>query len=242
MAFEKIFKAGCFLFLGLVTMTQEVSSQDSDADSVLIHPFPLHCNFGCPVKKGEKHPEIYPNQLFTMGLLDDGKPGHWLAYYVTTTLLKERDERRAENKDPSLSILSDTTTPTPDFFWGNKSPAWNKLLVMEERLAEEPGIANAFVITGTLRHHADVVSAETGGPSQDSLWKIISINTTAHAFVSAFIFPKGSEEAENYCSYLVDVAEIERATGLLFFPLSNLIDPVQSPDYFKNLAPHIECP
>jgi hypothetical protein len=240
MAFEKIFKAGCFLFLGLVTMTQDANSQE--ADSVLVHPFPLHCNFGCPIKKGAKHPEIYPNQLFTMGLLDDGKPGHWLAYYVTTTLLSERDERRAQNKTPSLTILSDATTPTPGFFWGNKSPAWNKLLVMEERLAEEPGIANAFVITGSLRHHTDVVSAETTDQPQGSLWKIISINTTAHAFVSAFIFPKGSEDAESYCPYLVDVDAIERETGLLFFPLSELIDPSQRPTYFKSLAPHIECP
>ncbi|WP_085899334.1 hypothetical protein [Kiloniella majae] len=271
MLFQNSFRACCFVFLKLplsklttkgptvaflavvVFTFMGISLMTSDASSILTTPFPLHCNYGCPIKKGSQKTDTDPNPLFTMGVQNDGKPGHWLAYYVTTTILKERDERRAEYNDPSLSILSDTTTSTPDFFWGNGSPAWESLLTMEERLAQEPGIAHTFVLTGLLRHYTDktlrqdptVLTGQNDSTLeinlQASLWKIISINTTAHTFVSAFIFPSGSEKAENYCPFIVDVSAIERETGFTFFPLTNQLLPEQRENHFQELHPYIEC-
>ncbi|WP_120497496.1 hypothetical protein [Kiloniella sp. EL199] len=256
MLFQKLMKTSGFFFLhhtaigllltGLIFMG--ITIMTSDASSILTPPFPLHCNYGCPITKDEHKVDTYPHQLFTLGRKNDGQPGHWLAYYVTTTILSERDARREENHDPSLSILDDTITATPDFFWGNKSPAWEKLLTMEERLAEEPGIAHTFVLTGPLRDYTNKtlqqkkLTNENQADLHASLWKIISINSNAHTFVSAFIFPPGSEKAENYCPFLVDVSAIERATGLIFFPQTSQLVPEQLENHFQELHPYIECP
>jgi len=96
--------------------------------------------------------------------------------------------------------------------------AWRKLEAAEQRLARRAGIDAVYVVTGPLYERTMPVLPGADEPHRvpSGYWKVLAVSAPVLR-VAAFVFDQETPRAEEICTHVVRVDEVERRSGLDLF-------------------------
>ena len=108
---------------------------------------------------------------------------------------------------------------TPQSSQLNQGP-WEKLEAAEIRLAQQPGVAAVFVVTGTLyeRSVGTLPAADEPHVIPSGYWKVVAIESSSGIVAAGFLMHQNTPRSANYCAHNVLIREVERRSRLDLFP------------------------